>query len=32
MAKDYAAVPEAMMIVDFINAGQKRPLCVPRLR
>ena len=29
-AQDYASVPEAMMIVDFIRAGEKRPLCVPR--
>ncbi|MDZ4762042.1 MAG: acyl-ACP--UDP-N-acetylglucosamine O-acyltransferase [Alphaproteobacteria bacterium] len=29
-AERYAALPEAMMIVDFIRAGQKRPLCMPR--
>lgn len=30
VSRDYAEIPEAAMIVDFINAGQKRPLCVPR--
>jgi UDP-N-acetylglucosamine acyltransferase len=25
----YASTPEVMMIVDFINAGQKRGLCLP---
>jgi UDP-N-acetylglucosamine acyltransferase len=30
IAKAHAGSPEVMMIVDFINAGQKRPLCLPR--
>jgi UDP-N-acetylglucosamine acyltransferase len=30
IAERHAGSPEVMMIVDFINAGQKRPLCVPR--
>jgi UDP-N-acetylglucosamine acyltransferase len=29
-ARDYASLPEAVMILDFIHAGKKRPLCVPR--
>ena len=28
-AATYGDLPEAMMIVDFINAGQKRGLCLP---
>lgn len=27
----HARSPEVMTIIDFINAGEKRPLCVPRL-
>lgn len=30
VAKAYGQVPEVAMILDFINAGQKRPLCIPR--
>lgn len=29
IAEKYAGSPEVMMIVDFINAGQKRELCLP---
>jgi UDP-N-acetylglucosamine acyltransferase len=28
-ATTYGELPEAMMIIDFINAGQKRGLCLP---
>lgn len=31
IAEEHAGSPEVMKIVDFIHAGQKRPLCVPRL-
>jgi UDP-N-acetylglucosamine acyltransferase len=30
VAEQYAAVPEIIRIVDFIRAGEKRPLCTPR--
>ncbi len=30
LAADEALAPEIRMIVDFIEAGQKRPLCIPR--
>ncbi len=29
VSKTYTGAPEVMMIVDFINAGQKRGLCLP---
>lgn len=30
VAEQYAAVPEVVRIVDFVRAGEKRPLCTPR--
>ncbi len=30
VSERFAGSPEVMMIVDFINAGQKRGLCLPR--
>lgn len=30
IAERHAAIPEVMRIVDFIRAGEKRPLCTPR--
>ena len=29
VAERYAAIPEVVRIVDFIRAGDKRPLCTP---
>jgi UDP-N-acetylglucosamine acyltransferase len=30
IAEEHAGIPEVMRIIDFIRAGQKRPLCTPR--
>ena len=30
VAEHYAAIPEVVRIVEFIRAGEKRPLCTPR--
>lgn len=30
IAERHAGVPEVMRIIDFIRAGEKRPLCTPR--
>lgn len=30
VAEQYAAIPEVMRIIDFIRAGERRPLCIPR--
>jgi UDP-N-acetylglucosamine acyltransferase len=30
IAEQHADIPEVMRVIDFINAGEKRPLCIPR--
>jgi UDP-N-acetylglucosamine acyltransferase len=31
VAERHANIPEVMRVVDFIRAGEKRPLCIPRI-